>query len=558
MYKLVSSSVLWLLMGSLLVGCPGGSPTPSPGDGGNDGDNGAAGTNPGNGDNAGSGDAGSGNGGGQTDSGTDPASGDNPPPGDAPGSDFAQEFSGNSQSAAPYRDTLTPDEAWHLLRRTVFSASDADIQRVVSGGLSATITGILTEEPTPQAVHDLAASYEEDVAERWLVYLIESPNPFHEHMALFWHDRFATGRSVATRNQERNLPVLHYEMLRANALGDYRTFLLQLTLDPLMLLWLDGGNSPKDNPNENYAREFWELFTLGRDVLYTEEDIVEGARAFTGITLIYPDDDSDPRPAFDFINHDETMKDIFPGRSTPGNYDYISVTDLTLAQPEAAEYVAENLFRFLVHDHPSPEVVQAFAQIFRDNNYQIAPLVRAILSSEAMFSEDARTGLISSPVQHYVSFARTLDMSIFSEESSSVTIPRLADDLRDSGMELLNPPGVEGWDEGTAWLQDQWVISRVNALGRFLEFGPDRHEDVPYHVLPNAVTWDQRESRRAIVQALGRVFHLELTREEEDIYIDVLDQNGHRAFHLIDPDDQPRQIFEVIRLMAMDERFMTR
>jgi uncharacterized protein (DUF1800 family) len=126
-----------------------------------------------------------------------------------------------------------------------------------------------------------------------MVHLLDGPNPLHERMALFWHDRFATSSRVLDGRDE-NLALQHWQMLRRNALGNYRTFLQELTIDPLMLIWLDGANSPKDNPNENYTREFWELFTLGRDVLYDEEDIREGSRAFTGITLLRERDQDAP------------------------------------------------------------------------------------------------------------------------------------------------------------------------------------------------------------------------------------------------------------------------
>ncbi len=497
---------------------------------------------------------------------TPPDDGGDPgaPPADTPiepaPQDFSVEFSGDAFRLAPYRNNLTRDEAFHLLRRTSFGAREARVEQVTAAGLYATVDALLADEPIPDWIHDLAETYDDDddLAERWLVYMIESPKPLHERMALFWHDRFATSRTVITDGRERNLPLQHLEMLRANALGNYRSFLLQLTLDPLMLLWLNGNDSPKDNPNENYTREFWELFTLGRDTLYTEADIVEGARAFTGITLLYPKDD-DPRPIFDLYNHDNTTKTVFPERgSGPANHDYISITDLTLAQPEAAEYVARNLFVYFVHDEPTPEMVRELADVFVANNFEIRPLVRTILLSQAMFAPQTRYSQVTSPVEHFVSFARTMDMHIYSDKSQTDRIHRVADNLRDAGQDLLNPPGVEGWTEGVAWLKDQWIMSRVDALRRTMDFGPAFQEELPYHLLPSVDRWDQREIREEIVLALAHALHLDLTDDEIDIYIEVLDQNGHVAFHLIEARHQPQHVFEVMRLMAMDQRFITR
>ncbi|MFQ5461998.1 MAG: DUF1800 family protein [Phycisphaerae bacterium] len=463
-------------------------------------------------------------------------------------------FSGNVKSVAPYRDALTSDEAYHLLRRAAFGATPVQVEAAVRRGLSGTIDDLFRKQTEDASLDALAASYEDDIPKRWLVYLIDGKNPLREKMAMFWHDRFATSRRVIG-GRDRGLAILHWDMLRRNALGDYRAFLEDLTLDPLMLIWLDGANSPKQNPNENYAREFWELFTLGRDVLYTEADIREGARAFTGITLLR-EDELDARPIFDLLNHDETVKTVFASRATAANYNYISMIDLTLQQREAASYVAKNLFSFFVHDEPSDGVIAELADGFVASNFQIAPLVRKILRSSALFSETARDGRIGTPVEHVVGVARTLDMHIFSEESQGSTMDRLARDLRGAGQDLLNPPGVEGWGENEAWLQDQWIISRVDALSRTMEFGPDRTEGMPLHLLPPIGEWDQREIRDRLVDAMASVFHLKLTPEEHDIYVEVLDQNGWRALHLVDPEQQPRHVFEMIRLMAMDERVM--
>ncbi len=470
--------------------------------------------------------------------------------------DDGREFGGDPQSSKPYRETLTRDEAYHLLRHAALGATPAQVDAAVAAGLAATVNDLLTYKDVPAEVTALAESFEDDPDRRWLVYLIESPNPLFEHLAMFWHDRFATSRRVLS-SRDANLSNLHLNMLRTYALGNYREFLNALTIDPMMLVWLDGANSPKENPNENYTREFWELFTLGRDVLYTEADIAEGARAFTGITL-YRQGNQDARPIFDILHHDETDKSIFPDRSTPSNYDYRSVIDLTLAQPEAARYVARNLFVFLVHDHPSEALVQELADVFAAAGFQIEPVVRAILTSRAMFSPDARGSQISSPVEHVVGVARTLDMHIYSEDSQGYVLDRLAADLEGAGHELLNPPGVEGWGEDQFWLQDQWVLSRIRALGRTMEYGPSRDEDLPYHLLPSTSEWNQREVRQRIVDAIAAVFHLQLTPAEQDIFIEVLDQNGWRAFHLEDPRYQPQHVREMIRLMAMHEDMICR
>lgn len=464
--------------------------------------------------------------------------------------------SAGSQSLGKYHDAITADEAYHLLRRAAFGASPDEVQQAVDRGLTATVESLLTKRPESDTIGALAESYEDDARRRWLVYMLEGQNPLYERVALFWHDRFATSRRVLD-GRDRNLAVAHWEMLRRNALGNYRQFLEELTIDPMMLLWLNGANSPKASPNENYAREFWELFTLGRDVLYTEADIKEGARAFTGITLLR-EHDQDARPIYDLVNHDETEKTIFPGREESANHSYLTVIDMTLRQPEAARYVARNLFECFIHDHPSDATVDDLARTFTENDFEIAPVVRRILTSEAMFSEDAYENQISSPVEHYVGVARTLDMHMVSEDSQGGRLNNVVRFLNDAGQNLLDPPGVEGWTEGAGWLKDQWIIARIDALGQTMEFGPDQTETVPFHLLPPPDTWDQREIREQLVDTVAGIFHLQLTDEEKAIYIEVLDQDGWLAFHLAEPDRQPRYVQEMIRLMAMNEGVMCR
>ena len=466
------------------------------------------------------------------------------------------EFSGQAGSVANYKDSLTPDEAYHLLRTAAFGATPQQVDEAVRVGLAATVDDLLSERATPSVLASLAETYEDNIPKRWLVYLIESPNPLHELMAMFWHDRFATSRRVLS-GRDHGLSITHWQMLRTQALGNYRNFLKELTIDPLMLIWLDGANSPKSNPNENYTREFWELFTLGRDVLYTEADIKEGARAFTGITLLR-EPDLDARPIYDIVNHDETEKTLFPTRTAAANHDYLSVIDLTLAQQEAAEYVARNLFSFFVHNDPTDAVIRELSNLFVSSDFEIKPLLRRILMSNALFSRDALGSRVRTPVEHLIGVARTLDMHMHSEESQGNQLNRLVEDLRIGGHELLNPPGVEGWGENAYWLEDQWVLSRVRALGRTMEFGTDRTPGLPYHLLPDVDTWDQRESRQAIVEAVAAAFHLDLAEEEIDVYIEVLDQNGWRALHLEEPDRRVPHVREMIRLMAMDERVINR
>lgn len=472
----------------------------------------------------------------------------------------AAQFAGNPNSLQAYRETLSSDEAWHFLRRTEYGATPQRVADVAAKPLSVVVDEMIQGLPVPQGVLDLEESFEYEASKRWLARLILGPNPFHERMTMFWHDRFATSARVAVNWNDRLMGQRHMEMLRRNALGNYRQFLIDLTLDPLMLLWLDGANSPSSAPNENYAREFWELFTLGRDVLYTEGDIREASRAFTGITLFRSRWDEEARPIFDIRNHDNTNKSIFPGRANPANYDYVSMIDLTLRQPEAPRYVARNLFAYFVHEEPSDEVLNQLAEQLVSNNWELAPVVRTILKSQAMFSHASRYNQIVSPVEQVVAAARTLDVRMFREETQGYMFDQLQGHLRDGGQLLLDPPGVEGWTEGPTWLGDQWIISRARGIATLMQFdfGPNNTARLPLHLLPPQPEWNQRGVQDRIVDAVAGVLHLPLTDEEHEVYVDVLNQSGYLAFHLQNANDQRTYLAEMVRLMLMDERMMTR
>lgn len=472
----------------------------------------------------------------------------------------AAEFAGHPQSLLPYREQLSPEEAWHFVRRTEFGGPPARVAQVSGQALSATIDQLVAGVQLPQAVLALEADYEFDYQKRWLVRIVEGPNPFHERMAIFWHDRFATSYRAAPSYNDRTMALNHLEMLRRNSLGNYRNFLIDLTLDPLMLRWLDGANSPASSPNENYAREFWELFTLGRDALYTEQDIREAARSFTGITLYRQQWDEEARPIFDIRNHDNTLKSVFPGRTAAANHDYETLIDLTLDQPEAARYVARNLFAYFVHDHPSDALVEQMAAQFEAGGFEIAPLVRQILRSQAFFSSEARRNQILSPIEHVGFAARTLDMHFYREDAQGGVMYNMDNELEDGGQVLLDPPGVQGWAEGSPWLADQWVIQRAEVFLHmmYLDYGPNRTPNAPLHLLPPVAEWSQRNSAARIVDALAAVFHIPLPTEDREIFIDVLNQSGYYAFYLQDFNSQQSYLRELTKLMLMDEYVIVR
>jgi uncharacterized protein (DUF1800 family) len=277
----------------------------------------------------------------------------------------------------------------------------------------------------------------------WADRMVASNRPLEEKMALFWHGHFATGEEKIRdyRKMEQQLDLLH-----RNATGNFRTLLIEVARGPAMLAYLDAAENVKGAPNENFAREVMELFTMGVGN-YTEKDIREGARAFTG----WIDDDL----AFkvDPAKHDDGAK-TFLGRS--GNFDGVDILNIILEQKITAEYIAGKLYKFFVRENISPEVQAMLGAVLRDSNYEIAPLMRTIFLSRDFYSAPSTGTHIKGPVELIVSTYRKLGVKHLPG------IPDLYVVSRELGQVLLNPPTVAGWAQGRAWITPGLLLARGN------------------------------------------------------------------------------------------------
>ena len=390
------------------------------------------------------------------------------------------EFTGDAQSIQPYSTTLTPREARHLMRRVGYGASPADLATIVAQGLNATIATLMNPVATPTV--DAAALLEvptplvgdlypqanlQQVSRWWLVYKLQTPwtNSLKERMAYFLHDLYATGGAVAD-NRERHWQMQHLSLLRDDPFPNYRQFLIDLTHDDLMLDWLDNHRNRAGAPNENYAREFWELFTLGVvDPFtglpnYTETDIQESSRAFTGWEIYDPP--ANPSDSyysrFNPSRHDPGMKTVL---GFTGSWKDEDIVDITLTFPQAAEFIVLNLFRFFCHENPSQTTVQSLATVLTSNGWQIGPVVETILGSEAMFSSASRQDRIKTPTEYVVGFVRSTGLVY--------DIGDMYGDLSDLGHVMGQPPNVKGWIEGPFWLGEAASAYRAKAINHAIE-----------------------------------------------------------------------------------------
>lgn len=287
------------------------------------------------------------------------------------------------------------------------------------------------------------------VAQWWAERMLTSPRPLEEKMTLFWHGHFATEE---LKNDDYRLMLQQNTTLRQLATSDMSSLLIAMSKDPAMLLYLDNRLNVKGHANENYAREILELFSLGIGN-YTENDIKEAARAFTGWRnqgLTFIDDRA---------QHDEGMKTVF---GQTGNWDGEDVVDLILQQEAAGEFIAGKIYRFFVREEISEQMLDELAARLRDDNYALKPFLRALFLSQDFYSEPSLGTQIKSPVQFLVSTYRKLGL----ERIPGTPYFPAATNLL--GQALGNPPNVKGWDGGRAWLNPSTILLRNNLIGHLL------------------------------------------------------------------------------------------
>ena len=277
----------------------------------------------------------------------------------------------------------------------------------------------------------------------WANRMLQTTHPVEEKMALLWHGHFATHENKV-RDYRKMLQQI--DLFEKSATGNLRDLTIKVAQNPAMLYFLDAQYNVKGAANENFAREVMELFTMGVGN-YSEKDVREGARAFTGW---YFDD-----LAFkvDPAKHDDGPK-TFLGRT--GTFDGVDVVKIIFEQPVTAEYLAGKIYRFLVRDDLSPDLRKKLAAILRGGNYEVKPLLTAIFSSRDFYSQASYGAHIKSPVEHMVAMMKHLG----ADEVPGV--PDFNQSTIAMGQHLLNPPSVAGWAGGKAWITPGLLIARGN------------------------------------------------------------------------------------------------
>jgi len=277
----------------------------------------------------------------------------------------------------------------------------------------------------------------------WINRMLTTRRPLEEKLTLFWHGHFATGEN---KTRDYRMMLRQNVMLREHASGRLRDLLVGILKDPAMLVYLDNGENVKSHPNENFGRELLELFTMGVGN-YSEHDVREAARAFTGWTndaLTF---------RFDAGQHDFGEK-TFLGRSGP--FDGEDIIDVILAQPVTAEFVASKLYRYFVRDEVSAAVRKELGDTFRSSGYHLKPLLKRIFLSKDFYSDASVATQIKSPVHLVVSTYRKLGLQ------DAPTIPDVGRMTAGLGQALFDPPNVAGWAGGRTWITPATLLQRGN------------------------------------------------------------------------------------------------
>lgn len=277
----------------------------------------------------------------------------------------------------------------------------------------------------------------------WIDRMVRSPHPLQEKMTLFWHGHFATSEEKLRDYRKIRQQI---DTLRAGALGSFGALLEAVSKDPAMLVFLDASHNVKGAPNENFGRELMELFTMGVGN-YTEEDVREAARAFTG----WGNDDLDF--VFDPGKHDSGEK-RFLGRT--GNFDGEAILRIILEQEQTAFYIASKLYRFFVRSEIEPDLALQLGALLRDNDYQISPFLRTLFLSNEFYSAPSVATHIKSPTELIVSTYRKLGVTALPGVPDPYTVGVTL------GQVLLYPPTVAGWGEGRAWITPGLLFERGN------------------------------------------------------------------------------------------------
>jgi uncharacterized protein (DUF1800 family) len=397
----------------------------------------------------------------------------------------------------------------HLLRRAGFGFTEDELDDYTAIGYSATLQRLIDydqvdDSSTDELVAGLAVDQHnvEGARYAWLMRMLSTRRPLQEKMVLFWHTHFATGSSKVRR---ADLLLQQLQLFRDHALGSFEMLLRAITRDPAMLIWLDNTENRVGQPNENYAREVMELFTVGIGH-FTDQDVKAAARAFTGYGI-----DPAGRFTFDAVQHDGGDKTFL---GVTGNWDADDILTTLARHPATSRFVSARLFRYFVHDSPDPATIDRLADTYIRSGFQLRAVVGDLLSGPEFLSSQAYRGQVKQPVDLVVGSLKALNVQNVGAD--------LPEKTRRMGQDLLNPPDVNGWKGGDSWISTTTLIERFNFADCLTA---SRIPTQPYFVdvLRQLQAHQLRGSDEVVDFYLGLLVDDDVTPETRQTLVDYLD-----------------------------------
>ncbi len=385
----------------------------------------------------------------------------------------------------------------HLLRRAGFGATADELDHYMDMSYEEAVEELLSARPAPDELPtDLIRRYHVEqsdlrsgqaAAAHWVYRMVNTDAVLTEKMCLFWHRVFAT---AATKLIQARMVTNQVDMFREYGMASFRDLLVHLSRDPAMLMWLDNQDNHKDSINENYGREILELFSMGVGN-YSEDDIKECSRAFTGWRVVNPDymsikmRNNTARPygyiawqfEYDDDDHDHDDKQFL---GEVGDFNGEDVVDIICRQPATARFIARHMYHYFVADElpvpqwphfepKDPEAIEIMTQAYFDSGYDVSAMLRAMFNSDFFKTEASRFARIKSPAEMVIGTLRIAGpVSLPSTDTYAAAGACAA-----MGQGLLNPPSVEGWQGGSEWINTGAYVQRVNFASRVLN-DPDK------------------------------------------------------------------------------------
>ena len=459
----------------------------------------------------------------------------------------------------------------HLLRRAGFGASRDELEEYLAMGYEGAVETLLNPSDPDNMPDDLIRRYHVEQSELrdlpgsaayWMYRMISTSCPMEEKIALFWHSLFATG--YVKLNQARAL-LNQVDMFRRSGLGSFEELLVELSKDPAMIVWLDNNENHGSAINENFGRELLELFSMGIGN-YTEDDVKECARAFTGWTLGNAEYMS-IRAAKDSIwpygriawHFDYRREDHDDGEKTflgeTGRFNGEEIIAIIVKQEATARFVATRLFQFFGADEVTEAgeaVIEEMMATYFSSGYQIRDMLRTLFHSGFFKSEDARFARVKGPVEMVVGAIRMAG----NYQSPSLGIEKVSNTMFFMGQGLLRPPTVDGWHEGAEWIDSGALVERVNFVAKELS-------DVRSPGVRSIIDRLEANSDQGVLKpsdladgCLDLMGPIQVSDATRSVLVDYASRHGDLDLNGHQPGDQAeQQVGNMLRLVAATREY---